>query len=127
VLGDDGQLERLFQNLLANAIKFCDREIPQVHVSAERKEAAWVFSVRDNGIGIEPQSMERLFKLFQRLHDRSQYSGSGIGLAVCKKIVERLGGQIWVESTPGQGSTFSFTLPPALHVEHRSDNFVAVT
>jgi light-regulated signal transduction histidine kinase (bacteriophytochrome) len=113
VLGDDGQLERVFQNLLANAIKFCNRDIPQVHVSAERQGAMWVLSVRDNGIGIEPQSVERLFKLFQRVHDRSQYSGSGIGLAVCKKIVERHGGRIWAESTPGQGSTFFFTLMPS--------------
>jgi len=111
VLGDDGQLERVFQNLLSNAIKFCDRDVPQVHVSAERQAAMWVFSVRDNGIGIQPQSLDRLFKLFQRLHDRSQYSGSGIGLAVCKKIVERHGGRIRVESAPGRGSTFSFTLP----------------
>jgi light-regulated signal transduction histidine kinase (bacteriophytochrome) len=111
VRGDTTQLRRLFQNLIANAIKFRGQRPPEVHLSAERQADGWRFSVQDNGIGIEPQYLERIFVLFQRLHTRAEYPGTGIGLAICKKIVERHGGQIGVESEPDQGTTFWFTLP----------------
>ncbi|NRF67729.1 response regulator [Aquincola sp. S2] len=113
VQGDPTQLLQLFQNLIANAIKFRGELAPQVHVGAQATEEGWHFSVSDNGIGIAPEHFERIFVLFQRLHGRNQYPGTGIGLALCKRIVERHGGHIWVESAPGRGSTFRFTLPRA--------------
>jgi light-regulated signal transduction histidine kinase (bacteriophytochrome) len=109
VRGDEVQLIQLFQNLMANAIKFRGPEPPQIHVSAKHQSQEWVFAIRDNGIGIAPEHQERIFSIFQRLHHRSEYPGTGIGLAICHKIVERHGGRIWVESR--EGSTFYFTLP----------------
>lgn len=111
VQGDDTQLLQLFQNLVGNAIKFHGEQKPRIRIQAERYNGAWQFSVRDNGIGIDPQYAERIFLIFQRLHNRDEYPGTGIGLAICKRIVERHGGRIWVDSQPGEGSTFYFTLP----------------
>jgi two-component system sensor histidine kinase/response regulator len=108
---DGQQLRAVFQNLLSNALKFHGPEPPRIHISARPEDRQWVFSVRDNGIGIGPQHLERVFEVFQRVHTRSEYPGTGIGLAICKKIVEQHGGRIWVESEPGKGSTFYFTLP----------------
>jgi light-regulated signal transduction histidine kinase (bacteriophytochrome) len=104
------QLRLVFQELLDNALKFRNSAPPRVHVWAEREEGGWRFAVRDNGIGIDPQGAGQLFGFFRRLHPRQQYPGTGMGLAICKKIVERHGGRMWVESTPGEGSTFLFTI-----------------
>ncbi|MCB0207774.1 MAG: PAS domain S-box protein [Anaerolineae bacterium] len=109
--GDSTQLGQLFQNLIVNAIKFQSDTSPIVHISASRQETAWMFAVQDNGIGIPPDQQDRIFMIFQRLHSRGEYPGTGIGLAICKKIVERHGGTIWVESRSGQGSKFQFTIP----------------
>ena len=113
VLGDEVQMMQLLQNLIGNALKFHGSKPPRIHVGARREEGHWLFFVRDNGIGIEPQHAERVFVIFQRLHGRKDYPGTGMGLAICRKIVERHGGRIWLESEPGRGTTFYFTLQPA--------------
>jgi PAS domain S-box-containing protein len=111
IMADAGQLVQLLQNLVGNAIKFCGSDVPKVHISAVKEDADWVFAVRDSGIGIAPEYAERIFLIFQRLHSRREYAGTGIGLAICKRIVERHGGRIWVESQVGEGATFYFTIP----------------
>ena len=108
---DEGQIQNLFQNLVVNAIKFHGPESPKIHISAKKEETQWLFSVRDNGIGIDEQYFDRVFVIFQRLHNRQEYEGTGIGLAISKRIVERHGGRIWIESQPGKGTVFYFTLP----------------
>lgn len=110
VMGDERQLAQLFQNLLSNAIKFSGAQPPRIHISAKQTDGQWLFSVRDHGIGMDPQYGDRIFVIFQRLHTRAEYPGTGIGLAICKKIVERHGGRIWVESELGKGATFYFTM-----------------
>ncbi len=105
-------LIQLFQNLIGNALKYRGNEAPRVEISAAESEGWWTFSVADNGIGVAPEFSQQIFGLFKRLHTRDQYPGSGIGLAVCQRIVEQYGGRIWLEkSTPGQGSVFCFSLP----------------
>jgi signal transduction histidine kinase len=114
VCADRAGVCRVFQNLIGNAVKFAapDRP-PEVHVDAERDAAAWRFRVRDNGIGMDPADAERIFQPFKRLHGEEAYPGTGIGLAICERIVSQHGGRIWVTSRPGAGSAFSFTLPAA--------------
>ena len=111
VTGDRLQLTQLMQNLVGNAVKYHGTAPPEVRVSAARSNGQWLLSVADNGIGIDPQHFERIFAIFQRLHTSEEYSGTGIGLALCKRIVERHGGHIWLESRPGSGATFHFTIP----------------
>ena len=110
VTADASQLTQLFQNLVGNAMKFHGGAAPRIHVGAQTREHVWVFTVQDNGIGLDTQYADRIFMMFQRLHSKTEYPGTGIGLAICKKIVERHGGRIWVESAPGRGSTFGFTI-----------------
>jgi hypothetical protein len=123
VRGDAVQLGQLFQNLLSNAIKFRGSQPPLIAITFQRKGPDWQFAVRDNGIGINPKDFSRIFVVFQRLHSREKYPGTGIGLSLCKKIVERHGGQIWVESDVRSGSTFYFTLPAAETAESGVDPF----
>ena len=112
VRADEIQLTMLFQNLINNGIKFQNgRHPPHIHVSAQPQTGGWCFSVRDNGIGIDSKYKDKVFLVFQRLHTRNEYPGTGIGLALCKRIVNRHGGQIWFASSPGQGTTFFFTIP----------------
>jgi light-regulated signal transduction histidine kinase (bacteriophytochrome) len=111
VPADEVQLAQLFQNLIENALKFRGEAPPRIHIGAKETDTGWQFAVRDNGIGFEQKYADRVFVLFQRLHTREEYTGTGIGLAICQKIVERHGGRIWVESEPGEGTTFYFTLP----------------
>lgn len=110
LLCDESQVLRLFQDLIANALKFCHKPRPFIHLSSQDKGDEWLFSVKDNGIGIKPEHRERIFKIFQRLHIRGKYPGTGVGLAICRKIVERHRGKIWIESEAGKGSTFFFTI-----------------
>jgi light-regulated signal transduction histidine kinase (bacteriophytochrome) len=117
VLGDEGQLELLFQNLLSNAMKFRSEAPPRIRIQAEPAGAQWHFSVTDNGIGVDMQYAERAFQMFQRLHERGRYAGSGIGLAIAKRIVERHGGRIWLDATAGKGTSVHFTLPAAAEGE----------
>jgi light-regulated signal transduction histidine kinase (bacteriophytochrome) len=109
----DEQLALVFQNLVGNALKYRSNERPSIHIAADRHNEEYIFSVRDNGIGIAREDADKVFEVFHRLHTRSEYEGSGVGLAICRKILERHGGQIWVESTKGAGATFFFRLRAA--------------
>jgi light-regulated signal transduction histidine kinase (bacteriophytochrome) len=111
VVQADEQLARVFQNLVENALKYRSADPPRIHVAAERAANEWTFRVSDNGIGFDMQYADRVFAAFQRLHSASAYEGSGIGLAICKRTIERYGGRMWVKSAPGEGSTFYFTVP----------------
>jgi light-regulated signal transduction histidine kinase (bacteriophytochrome) len=111
VRADGGQLQRVFQNVISNALKFSSASTPRIHVGAVHDGEAWRFSVTDNGIGIEPRHRRQVFEVFKRLHTRDAYPGSGIGLSICNRIVERHGGRIWVEATDEGGSNFQFTIP----------------
>jgi light-regulated signal transduction histidine kinase (bacteriophytochrome) len=105
------QLEQVFQNLITNAIRYRGEETPRISIAAQRRGEVWQFSVQDNGIGIDPKFHEQIFGIFKRLHTTGEYPGTGMGLAICQRIVERAGGRIWLESQPGKGSTFYFTIP----------------
>ncbi len=114
IVADSGQLARVFQNLIGNAVKFHGDQTPHIHLSADHRDNEWLFTISDNGIGIEAEYFERIFVIFQRLHTRREYPGTGIGLAICKRIIERHNGRMWVESQPGIGSTFFFTISDKL-------------
>jgi signal transduction histidine kinase len=120
---DEALLTRLFQNLVSNAIRFGGRdEPPRVHISVARGEDVWRFAVRDNGVGIAPEDAERIFRPFEQVHGREDHPGTGIGLAICTRIVERHGGTMWVESAPGEGSTFCFTIRDHVGIGDASDS-----
>ncbi len=110
-MANASQLQQVFQNLIGNGIKFRGSEPPEIHIAAEQANGEWVFSVADNGIGIAPEHTGNVFTIFKRLHTRVEYPGNGIGLSICKKIIERHGGRIWVTSQVAHGSTFVFTIP----------------
>jgi len=114
IWGDSIQLGQVFQNLIDNAIKFKGEEALQIHIGAEKIDSVWQFSISDNGQGFDMQYHARIFEIFERLHTRTDAPGTGIGLAICKRIVERHGGQIWAESQPGEGSVFYFTIPDSI-------------
>ncbi len=122
VVASASQLTLLFKNLIENAIKFRSKDSPRIRISAAQKGAEWEFSVADNGIGIKSQYFDRIFKVFQQLHPASEYPGTGIGLALSKKIVERHGGRMWVESEQGRGATFYFTIPTRFFHKKSSKN-----
>jgi light-regulated signal transduction histidine kinase (bacteriophytochrome) len=111
VIADGSQMQQVIQNLISNAVKFHGHERPMVHISAKEGKKEWTFCVKDNGIGLNEEYAERIFQMFQRLHNQDQYPGTGVGLAIVKKIVERHGGRIWVESEEGTGAAFFFTIP----------------
>ncbi len=111
VFADKNQIFQVFENLITNAIKFRRKKSPKIDISAQKGEKEWTFAVKDNGIGIKLKHREQIFEVFKRLHTREEYPGTGIGLSIVQKIIERHGGRIWVESEPGNGSTFYFTLP----------------
>jgi light-regulated signal transduction histidine kinase (bacteriophytochrome) len=111
VIGNPFQLSRLFQNIIENSLKYRREESPKIEISASQQGTSWRFSIADNGLGIQPEFTEKIFGMFQRLHGRDKYSGSGIGLAICRRIVSLHGGRIWVESEFGKGSVFNFTIP----------------
>ncbi|MCA8991035.1 MAG: hypothetical protein KDA88_03610 [Planctomycetaceae bacterium] len=111
VMGDESQLSQLLQNLIGNGLKYHGDAPPQVFIAAESNGIEWTISVRDNGIGIDEKHYEKIFEIFRRLHGQDKYPGTGIGLAVCRRIVNRHGGRIWLESEPGKGTTFYFTIP----------------
>jgi light-regulated signal transduction histidine kinase (bacteriophytochrome) len=121
VLANGPQLQQVFQNLIGNAMKFRGSEPPAIKISAEQKNEEWIFAISDNGIGIAAEEAKTVFVMFQRLHNREKYAGSGIGLAICKKVIERQGGRIWLESPPQGGTTFKFTLRGA-QAEHAFDH-----
>jgi len=122
VFANRAQLVQLFQNLIGNSLKFRRTPEPRIRVSAKRRDGHWVFAVSDDGIGFDMKYADRIFAVFQRLHRREDYPGTGMGLAICKRIVERHGGEIWVESQPGEGSTFFFTLPNCLPLVENAAN-----
>jgi light-regulated signal transduction histidine kinase (bacteriophytochrome) len=114
IYSNEYQMVQLFQNLIGNSIKFHGNEDPKVHISVKKEDNEYVFAVGDNGIGMEKQHLERIFTIFQRLHRRQQYNGSGVGLAISQRIIQEHGGKIWAISNPGRGSTFYFTIPIVL-------------